>query len=79
MINHPATYTLHLLLTEDISSNHKHSIILSAPHSLFTSSTSHAQSSLAQHMKEAGGSSCNHDLFKLVWNTGMCRGKMLWR
>lgn len=79
MINQPATNTLHLLLTEDISSNYKRSIIPSASHSLFTTSTSHAQSSLAQHMKEAGGSSCYHDLFKLVWNTGMCRGKMLWR
>lgn len=41
--------------------------------------TSNAQSSLAQHMKDAGESSCIHYLFRLLWHTGTCRGKMLWR
>lgn len=75
-------YTSHLLptkVTEDMSSHYKHTIILSASHSLFSSLTSNSQSSLAQHMKEAGRSSVIHHLFKLLWSTGMCRGKMLWR
>lgn len=62
-----------------MSSNYKHTRIPFPSQWLFASLTNNAQSSLAQHMKNAGESSCIHYLFKPLWHTGTCRGKMLWR